>query len=422
MFWISFHLSLNECTNTITIFLSLNTKYILLYTFTMSSSVYSRMSNSRMSQVHGWEKICETLYGGKNKLPWDESERVSAVRRKLDDDADDEGSYSLTWDSSSDGEDSHYDDDDDESFTDDDFSVVEEVSFAQESANGSNSRLSFLHTLRQAASYSPAAGPIPDDIALPGNNSTSGLSYVSRLSMQSDLQAMSDRGQRMMENLEEMAVTFPGNDTVTDVVPHPKETLEDLLEGTKYNENTLTAEYWDEFFLPSTAERVERFNSRAARLVAKGSLKAFQDFHQRTELSLDACNNRGETLLHLACRANARTIVQYLLRQGASLHVRDKVGRSPLVELCWTKQPDLPLIDLVLQKAPALLFVVDRRGFAPLQYVPRGGHSQWNSYLVDQLKPKLLMFAQYAVYAQTARELQNNQARLQKLLLERLSS
>ena len=114
----------------------------------------------------------------------------------------------------------------------------------------------------------------------------------------------------------------------------------------------------EKFFLPITPERRNGFEYEAARLVSKGNLdglKTYQEEQDRT-LCWDACNSRGETLLHLACRTNSRKVVKYLLKKRAPLNVRDKLGRSPLVELCWTAKPDFALIEAVLNKEPGLAF------------------------------------------------------------------
>lgn len=78
-----------------------------------------------------------------------------------------------------------------------------------------------------------------------------------------------------------------------------------------------------------------------------------------------------------------------------SLRVRDDWGKTPLHELCWNSRPNsssqFESIRLVLQKEPELLFCKDRRGFTPLQYVPK---DCWNDYKTFFERNKKLIRAQ----------------------------
>lgn len=219
-----------------------------------------------------------------------------------------------------------------------------------------------------------------------------------------------------------------------EVIPHPKETLFEMLrKETKFTEQTLTEdhEYWDTYFLEVTPERVNDFQSKVARLVTKGNLDDLKEHHQDSlkegsiipKINWNACNARGESYLQLACRANARNMAKYLMKQGATLKVRDKFGRSPLVELGWTNKPDFGLIRVVLQRAPALLFAIDRRQFLPFQYIPKDVHKDWNEFLTTTLNAKpLLQFCHLMTFRASTQELQRNQQRLMKLLNDRLQS
>eukprot|EP00581_Thalassiosira_minuscula_P010351 CAMPEP_0183702836 /NCGR_PEP_ID=MMETSP0737-20130205/807_1 /TAXON_ID=385413 /ORGANISM="Thalassiosira miniscula, Strain CCMP1093" /LENGTH=769 /DNA_ID=CAMNT_0025929513 /DNA_START=219 /DNA_END=2525 /DNA_ORIENTATION=- len=85
------------------------------------------------------------------------------------------------------------------------------------------------------------------------------------------------------------------------------------------------------------------------------------------------CGNRfGETLIHLACRRSSKELVSFLVNEeGLSLHVRDDFGRTPLHDACWRTEPDLEILDLLLDKAPELLMLSDKRGHTPLDYSRR---------------------------------------------------
>ncbi len=85
------------------------------------------------------------------------------------------------------------------------------------------------------------------------------------------------------------------------------------------------------------------------------------------------CGNRfGETLIHLACRRSRFDLVSFLVAEvGLSLRVRDDFGRTPLHDACWRTQPDLELLDMLLDRAPELLMLSDKRGHTPLDYARR---------------------------------------------------
>lgn len=85
------------------------------------------------------------------------------------------------------------------------------------------------------------------------------------------------------------------------------------------------------------------------------------------------CGNRfGETLIHLACRRSHRDLVSFLINDaGVSLRVRDDFGRTPMHDACWRTEPDLELLDMLLDRAPELLMLSDKRGHTPLDYARR---------------------------------------------------
>jgi len=87
---------------------------------------------------------------------------------------------------------------------------------------------------------------------------------------------------------------------------------------------------------------------------------------------LQCANKNGETLIHLACRRSNRELVSFLVDEaGVSLHVRDDFGRTPWHDACWRTQPELGLLDLLLERVPELLLLRDKRGHTPLDYARR---------------------------------------------------
>mmetsp|Transcript_3129 Transcript_3129/g.6891 ORF Transcript_3129/g.6891 Transcript_3129/m.6891 type:complete len:822 (+) Transcript_3129:189-2654(+) len=101
------------------------------------------------------------------------------------------------------------------------------------------------------------------------------------------------------------------------------------------------------------------------------------DVESLRKLSADGvnlqCGNKfGETLIHLACRRSHLDLVSFLVNDaGVSLRVRDDFGRTPMHDACWRAQPDLELLDMLLDQAPELLMLSDKRGHTPLDYARR---------------------------------------------------
>ena len=46
-------------------------------------------------------------------------------------------------------------------------------------------------------------------------------------------------------------------------------------------------------------------------------------------------------------------------------------GRTPFHDACWRTEPDLDILDLLLDNAPELLMLSDKRGHTPLDYSRR---------------------------------------------------
>jgi len=65
-------------------------------------------------------------------------------------------------------------------------------------------------------------------------------------------------------------------------------------------------------------------------------------------------------------------LVSFLINEASvSLHMRDDFGRTPMHDCCWRAEPDLELFDMLLDKAPELLMLSDKRGHTPLDYSRR---------------------------------------------------
>ncbi|KAL3811252.1 hypothetical protein ACHAXA_003921 [Cyclostephanos tholiformis] len=119
----------------------------------------------------------------------------------------------------------------------------------------------------------------------------------------------------------------------------------------------------------------EMYNQEVVNAIRSNDVESLQKLH--SDGANFQCGNRfGETLIHLACRRSTKRLVSFLLDEaGVSLRVRDDFGRTPLHDACWRAEPDLELLEMLIDREPELLMLSDKRGHTPLCYSRR---EHWN--------------------------------------------
>jgi len=135
---------------------------------------------------------------------------------------------------------------------------------------------------------------------------------------------------------------------------------------------------------------------------------------------MDACNGQGESLVHLACRRHQNTALLHFIvdEAGVSLQVQDDWGKTPLHEFAWnrkTKPATSSAVRLILQKAPELLFVQDKRNYSALQYVPQDAWEDW-CIILRQHKALIRYQALRVAHQQSKRDLQARVIQAQDML------
>jgi Ankyrin repeats (3 copies) len=115
-------------------------------------------------------------------------------------------------------------------------------------------------------------------------------------------------------------------------------------------------------------------------LVRRRDVSAFRHI-MGSGISPNPCNQFGESLLHTVCRRGDAQCLQVMLDAGARLNVCDDRGRTPLHDACWVPAPCFDVVDMILERDPRLLYVVDCRGSSPLQYIPKQQWPAWLQYL-----------------------------------------
>jgi Ankyrin repeats (3 copies) len=173
--------------------------------------------------------------------------------------------------------------------------------------------------------------------------------------------------------------------TATDRAPNPHNLFLELIEGVTGID--LPDSYWETYFEGITEERVQAYTVETVKAVRSQDLKTLRaHLDQQGRTPLEACNKQGESIIHLACRRRNEALVRFMVEDAkVSVKVRDDWGKTPLHELCWNSRPrarsQFDSFRLLLKEAPELLFAKDKRGYTPLQYVPKDSWKDWQRFL-----------------------------------------
>ena len=99
--------------------------------------------------------------------------------------------------------------------------------------------------------------------------------------------------------------------------------------------------------------------------------------------SMNACNQFGESLVHMVCRRGDLDILKFMIEEAkVSFSIKDDFGRNPFHDACWTPTPNTEMMDMLIASADTSLLVSqDVRGNTPFEYVRREHHREWNEYL-----------------------------------------
>ncbi|CAB9519697.1 ANK [Seminavis robusta] len=190
----------------------------------------------------------------------------------------------------------------------------------------------------------------------------------------------------------------------------PEEYLtQDLLQGI-----AITA-LQEEHFDPVTDERIEAHKMAVSSAIRAADLDRLQELLQ-DGISLGGCNPQGESMMHLACRLNNADVVKFLINEAkVSILVQDDAGRTPLHDAAWTTKPNFELVQLIVEEAPELLFVKDKRSFSALRYIPKAAWKQWRSFF-DEHQDQIRRLVTNISVHKAHRKIDDAQERMKKLM------
>lgn len=103
-------------------------------------------------------------------------------------------------------------------------------------------------------------------------------------------------------------------------------------------------------------------------------------------LSPNPCNQFRDSIVDLVCKRANTSIFSCLVEHGCDLRVCDGFGRTPLHHCCWASEFSPDICDAILSQDIMQLFIEDKRGQTPLEYVRDEQALDWIDYLEDNME------------------------------------
>jgi ankyrin repeat protein len=169
----------------------------------------------------------------------------------------------------------------------------------------------------------------------------------------------------------------------------------DILVSAGFTPHTIACADVKGFFLRITSDRLNCYSKDIIGAITSSDLNFLRMAHTDLNRNMNCCNRFGETVLHTACRLGQLEVVKFLVNEAkVDVRVRDDYGRTPAHDACWQAEPNMELIEIIVNQCPDLLLVTDKRGFTPLQYVRKAQWPAWAEvFKKNQFLPKRLWHA-----------------------------
>lgn len=247
--------------------------------------------------------------------------------------------------------------------------------------SGSSSSLSYLLTRSKLSSNSlnSNGGRSSDGSTISSRGSSSAKKSLHKKKSSKSSSASS---KYMLQKLEQREVT-----------KNPLTVYSDILEADGFEVAFRASLSLEHYFLHPTMEQMASYDHDIIAALRSQDIPLLRKMRSEQGRSLQCCNSFGESLIHMSCRRGFTEVTTFLIKEaGVSLRVIDDCGRTPLHDACWTAEPNLTLVELLIREEPDLLLMSDKRGHTPLQYLRREHWPVWGQFLLakrDLLAPKL---------------------------------
>jgi len=185
------------------------------------------------------------------------------------------------------------------------------------------------------------------------------------------------------------------NQQITNKNTKPHSLAEAVIQGRGYCAEGRESLQTKNYFVDPTKENIAAYNSVLIRAVQSNEVSLLRKLRNAGH-PMHACNQFGESVLHMACRRGFTEIVRFFLTEAnVSCKLRDDFGRTPLHDAFWSHKPNFCIVDMILDMEPELLLLKDKRGFMPLEYVRMEHWSKWNNF-IDEREAKLIHRKDYS--------------------------
>lgn len=139
-------------------------------------------------------------------------------------------------------------------------------------------------------------------------------------------------------------------------------------------------------FVAPTPEMMDAYQNDVVAAFRNNDMEAIQQLHAAGKLTVNACNQFGESVLHIACRRGNAPLVRFLIETvGFDVRtIRDDYHRTVMHDACWTNEAASDVMDVLLEYAPEHALLKDVRGFTPFDYVRTQDHGKWLRFLWER--------------------------------------
>lgn len=138
-------------------------------------------------------------------------------------------------------------------------------------------------------------------------------------------------------------------------------------------------------FVKPNEKDLSSYDTAVVGAVRSSNLVALKSIHKDGK-SLDACNQFGESLLHMACRRGNPDVVRFMVEEAkVNVDVRDDYGRTVLHDATWTSRPNFDVMEILLKAIqPEMLLAEDVRGHTPFDYARKEHWAEWVDFLSER--------------------------------------
>jgi len=161
----------------------------------------------------------------------------------------------------------------------------------------------------------------------------------------------------------------------------PQDVLDSILQQRGYSIKRIKADDAGYEAVPS-ALQLASFGTHLVRAVHTSDTDTLSSLLE-CGLSPNPCNQFRDSIIDLVCKRANETVFQCLLNHGSELQVVDGFGRTPLHHAAWASEFSRFIVEAILQRDPIQLFIEDKHGQTPLEYVRKDLYLDWIEFLDD---------------------------------------